>query len=581
VAAGRLVRCPECKTPFTITTTLAIDNPVTTPAPPPAPAPLAAEISAVHRTPGMSVISPLFLLAVTGAILIGFGLVAGALLVVRDRPTPAAPELVEKPTRDTTEDERLAAERKRLQEDRDRLDRDRRKLEASGYLRDGKEALGKKDYTTAEKAFNNALKVGSDDADIKAAALAGLVEVRSALDSLKRNQDDETKRKEQIARLLTQARKDLSDKQLAAAVLGFESALALAPDDQGIRKELLAARAIVEADQAEKKKLAEYQDHMTAGRAHLVAQRFQDALREFLAALRVVPGDVQATQGQRAAEAGLKAPVVARNNDVEFQDRLARSRRAVTDRRFQEAIDLADSALRLIPGNEEGRKQLQAARDAQKEAKALFDPLMTQAKAALAINNFPVAFKLFSDASRLMPEDSEATRGMDAARSGADAVALAQVNYQRLMNQGAAALSSRNYADAVVAFTAALQLVPGDADATRGLRDANAGVARRAQRKLDIAAAVQAGNSAMTARRFTDAVKSFTTAVNLDPDNSNLAALLSNARYNMFMQAGQKATFANQKSDAIKAFQAALNEKPNDPAATAALQSAQTPRKGK
>jgi predicted Zn finger-like uncharacterized protein len=580
VPAGRTVRCPGCNTSFVADSVPSASPRLSVSAP--APGSLG---SALRLT------SPLFLLALVGSLLAGLGVIIVAAIVAAQHnapPTsepvvsPPVAEVPKPPARNPLEDARLQAERQKLHEEREALAREKRKLECGRLNDEGRAALAKKDYTAAETAFKKSLSLADDDAELRGVALAGLVDVRSAMEAIRAARESDTDRKDRLEKLLAAARKAKTDGQLAAAVRDFELALTLSPDDAMVRKELADARDAIAADQAEKKKLADYQDHMTAGRAHLIGNRFADALREFLAAGRIMPGDPEATRGRRAAEAGLAAlappPAPPVKGDDGFNDRLDRSRKALTARRYQEAVDNAEAALKIRPDDTAARQQLRTARDAWDTAKTNAQPLLAQGATALRLGRYEEAFKYFTDASQLLPDDPVATQGLTDARNGLNTIQLGNAAYVRYMELGVAALRTKRYADAVAAFTEALRVQPGDPDALRGLREANVKIEKRVVRNTEITQALTAASQAMTSRRYSDAVKALTTAQSLDPDNPKIASQLNEARYQMYMQAGQKAGFAGQRSEQIKAYQSALEIRPGDPSASAALRSAQAGR---
>ncbi len=67
------------------------------------------------------------------------------------------------------------------------------------------------------------------------------------------------------------------------------------------RKTKLEVDRLPNSDTSEKKNLAEYKQHMDAAKAAMLAERYPDAVREFVAALRLMPNDLEAQQGQKQA----------------------------------------------------------------------------------------------------------------------------------------------------------------------------------------------------------------------------------------------------------------------------------------
>jgi tetratricopeptide (TPR) repeat protein len=500
--------------------------------------------------------------------LLAGGIVALVLLLGRDRGPAPRDEGQERLAR------QLAEEKKKLEEERAKLDEDKRRLEFEGLLKRGEGALAKKQYADAEKAYGDALKLFPADA----AALEGLVAAKAALASASTSKEDAEKRRADVARLVKEGKGAMEGKQFALAVRLFDSARRLAPADTEIIKALTEAQAAADADKDEKQKLAEYQTHVDAGRAALAAQRYPDAIREFQAAQRLIPADVQAGLSLRLAEQRLNALQAAAQDQQQrfaaFAALMERSANALRAKRYEDAVQAANEAVKLFP-NDTRAKQAQAdARKALRAARARYNQLLTDADGALQARRIDEAGRLYQQAAELFPEDDGAKKGLQQARAAADMLRDAGAAYNRLTATGAAALQGRRFADAVLAFTEALRLVPADPLAAQGLRDAQVGVDRLARRRLALDRQLQAGAAALKQKQYADAIRAFKAALDLDPDSPAALDGLRQARYADAMTEGWRALNAKRRQDAIRSFEDALKEKPGDPQATTALQQA-------
>ena len=83
-------------------------------------------------------------------------------------------------------------------------------------------------------------------------------------------------------------------------------------------------RKALDTDVAEKKKLADFKKHMDLGKAAMAAERFPDAVKEFIAAVQLMPDDLEAQQGQKQAEAKLLALADKDKRQKAFDDLLDR-----------------------------------------------------------------------------------------------------------------------------------------------------------------------------------------------------------------------------------------------------------------
>jgi tetratricopeptide (TPR) repeat protein len=377
-------------------------------------------------------------------------------------------------------------------------------------------------------------------------------------------------------RLLRQAGEALKAKQYAEAVRALETALDERPGDAAAAKELADARAALAADREEKKKLDEYQAHMTAGRAALKAQRYADALGEFLAARRLLPGDPAATEGVNLAEVGLQALADQDRRRTEYARLMAQAADALRSQRYDEAIRAYTSAEKLIPRDADALRGLQEARKAQAaDAKLEHLRLMRLGDAAFRAGRYDEAVLAYEEAARLQPGDSAATRALRQAQDALKEQSARQADYDKYMKAGATAFKQKRYDEAARAYNDALRLYPGDSPATYALRDVSF-----AQHMAD-------GEQAMRGKKFAEAVKAFEAALLLKPGDREAATELKQAQgalgtlsdrqlaeYEKHMKEGQTALQQKKYADAVKDFEAALKIKPGDVLAAASLQQA-------
>lgn len=223
--------------------------------------------------------------------------------------------------------------------------------------------------------------------------------------------------------------------------------------------------------------------------------------------------------------------------------------------------------------------------------------------------NYPGAINSFTEALRLMPGDAEANDRLGLAQRLNNA-RIKKEQYTEKMKAGQVALAAKKYREAEQAFSEALKLMPADALALKGHGEAVAALKSetdRKQREAQHAALLKSARDAMTARRFDDAAKHLTEAQKLLPDDKDTAALLKEAQagkslqaaqeakqredFARLMAAGQTAMTGKKYPDAVKAYGDALKVFPRDAearkgldaankAAEAAAREAATPRRG-
>jgi len=337
---------------------------------------------------------------------------------------------------------------------------------------EGGTALADHRFDEAVKSYQGALQLFPDDVE----AAKGLSNFRTALEERARAKKDQEKRQTEFTRLMDQGKEAMKSQQLAAAARAFDDALRLIPDNAAAAKAFHEASDAVLAQQTAKKKIADYESHMTAARAAMVSQRYAEARNEFLAALQNKPEDPAALEGHKQAEKRLNELQEETRRQTDFNRLMDQGDRALRNRRYEEAERVYNKAVALLPRNLDARNGLREAQKGLEKIKQDFNRLMQQGELAMQALHFGDAVRAFSQAIKLFPDSEAAINKLQTAQKAQDDLGNAQASYNRLMLQAGAAMRLGRYTDAALAYSAALRLVPGDLDALVGLRSARAGM---------------------------------------------------------------------------------------------------------
>src|SRR5207245_829333 len=176
-----------------------------------------------------------------------------------------------------------AEEEKALQQSAEKAQKElaKRQTDFHQLMIQGGIALGNQRFEEALKDYQEALKLFPDNVD----AAKALSECRSALEARNKAQAESDKRRAEFAQVMNQGKEAMKDRQFTSAVRAFDNALRVMPGDVTAARAFRDAQAALEAEQVVKKKEADFDRHMTAGRADMVGQRYAEARDEFLAAL--------------------------------------------------------------------------------------------------------------------------------------------------------------------------------------------------------------------------------------------------------------------------------------------------------
>lgn len=510
---NKKVRCPRCGTSFK-TPSAASENVATT-------STVLESLPVDFSGPSKLMIPALF----AGVFLLGGLTVAGVYLA---QPSPPASPRTDEAKKTNAadhkpkgEDDRSAEERRQLDEERRQLESEKKRLAFERLMRKAGESLSKKNYADAENVYSDALKLFPDDADAKN-GLSAAQTARQAVESAAAHAQEEKKTREaELARLREQGKTAMDQKEFAAAVRAFTLAKQLAPDDERVTQALDAARAAADADAAEKQKLADYQKHLDAGRAAMTAKNFEEAVAEFQAALKLLPGDATAAIDLKTAQNRLDAGVAGAKKQQEFADLMQRVQAAFESKRPDRAIPLLKQALKLFPEDKDARRLLKQAKAEMATAQTEYNRLMALGDAAMTRQRFDEAKRLYAQAVEVLPDDAQATAKLQAATNALANSAPQRTQYNALMLRAAAAAQQLQYAESIALYTQALQMIPNDLIATQALIQAKYGQA------------LAQGRIALAANRLRDAIVLFETALTIVPNDPAATALLAQARLRM------------------------------------------------
>lgn len=378
-------------------------------------------------------------------------------------------------------------------------------------------------------------------------------------------EEERRKQTEQLSRYLAQADQALLEGQFELAQTYIQEAAKLARTDPRIgqmqrkweqaKRTADLAKAKAEADaktKAESRKKEhkkQYEDLMRAGREALSQKNYQDAVNNFKEALKLFPNDGDASLLLGMAEKYHQAEVVATEREKREAAEKAKAEadaKAKADAEEKARIKEREEA----KAREEARvKQELQQRRSQSQAQ------LRLGRTAMNEGRFEDAMRAFQEALRLDPTNEEATTQLALAR---------QRNEARKKAEEEAASNQQQDA---------------------------------AKKQAELQAALKAGQDAMAAKRYNDAIKAFEQVLKIDPNHTeakfrlNLARQLAKeptrpvdtspagkddaakkqAEFMSHMRAGAAAFAAKKYEEAVQHYTAAVQLNPRDPLANRAL----------
>jgi colicin import membrane protein len=293
------------------------------------------------------------------------------------------------------------------------------------WLDAGKAQMAARKYEDAVKSFGEARKVDPGNAE----AAAALRDAEKALADSRPTPASDPKT-ERVRQLVAGGRKALEAKDVAGASRWLAEAQKLAAGDAAVRSlaaDIDHARAAADADaRAVQQRRTDYGVAMDAGRKAMRDRNYQGAVNAFAEALRLFPGDRDATaslkDAQQALDAAKKpaplpppppatkpAPPPPPNPEVEYGKAMQAGATFDKQRKYADAVAAYQAALRWKPRDAKATAALRPAEYLQH---------MTDGQKLLNDRKFNDAAKEFEDALKLYPTSADAKKYLDKAHSG-------------------------------------------------------------------------------------------------------------------------------------------------------------------
>ena len=419
------------------------------------------------------------------------------------------------------------------------------------HLDAGDQYYGQQKYEEALSEYEQALKVFPEDKYVGGQADA----VRAIL---KERQD----KQDAFDTAMSQGESLLAEENFDAAIMQFETAIGIFPNDKLPKEKLTEAR---QKKQLYTEKMTRFDNLMEAARQFGLRKNYEAAIDKLSQALELFPNDLQANTLKNDYQAA--KGIADRYNSI-----IAEADRLYESKAYKEAKAQYQSALAVVTDDAYATDMI-----------ARLDPLITQQDAEEAAR---IAAE--QEAARLAAE-AEAARiaaEQEAARLAAEAEAArlaAEAEAARIAaEQEAARIAAEQEAARLAAEEAAR--IAAEEEARRQAELA----AAEAERQATIKSMLDAAGELFAQQDYANAKLKYQEVVAFDEGNATATSKIQEidgifaqmaaeleANYNKAMSAGDQAMTAEQFAEAITHFQSALIFKPNDPTATAQLAAAE------
>ncbi len=464
---------------------------------------------------------------------------------------------------DPTAKQKLTETVKKIQEDGARQEVFYAHLDA------GDQYYGQQKYEEALAEYEQALKVFPEDKYVGGQADA----VRAIL---KERQD----KQDAFDTAMSQGESLLAEDNFDAAIVQFETASEIFPNDKLPKEKLAEAR---QKKQLYNEKVARFDKLMEDARQFGLRKNYEAAIDKLNQALELFPNDIEANNKRNEYQA-------AKGMADQYNGIIAAADQLYENKAYREAKAQYQSALAVVAGDAYamdmiGRlDQLIAEQDAEEAARIAAE----QEAARLAAEAEAARLAAEAEAARIAAEQEAARLAAEAeaARIAAEQEAAriaAEQEAARLAAEEAARIAAEQEAARLAAEAEAARIAAEEEAARQA-----ALAAAEAERQATIKTMLDAADALFNQQEYANAKVKYQEVVAFDEGNAAATAKIQEidgifaqmaaeleANYNKAMSAGNSAMTAENFAEAIAQYQTALAYKPEDPTATAQLAIAQ------
>ena len=459
----------------------------------------------------------------------------------------------------------------------------------------GDKEFAKSEYIKAKTYYQQALRLKPNDATAKSKLDKTLIKIK-----------EENRKEELFFEYIDKADNYYENSELEKALAEYNKALKIFPKDEYAANKKEEITTILKD---EKDKLDSFNEMIALGDKFLNGEKYAEAVMQYESALSVYPNNSLAKTKYQEAKNKKEAYDLKVS---EFERFTAQGQEFTLRKKYAEAIAAYEQALQLFPQETELNgiiKDLQA----KKNVSDNYNAKITEADALYEDQAYKDAKTAYQAALSVIPDDSyalgmiaridEVVNSPEYLKIQNDKAKLDN-DFASFMNKGENAEGVKNYELALSYYVKALELKPNNAEALAKKKNAEdmilyleqqrkeqerlAAIEAEKQRKAQIQNLLTTGNQQIADKKYAEAEQSFNQVLVLDPNNATATEKLGliagfyeeiqrqkQENYNRAMSEGGYAMDSRNFAEAINQFNIALVNKPGDEAATQQLTLAQ------
>lgn len=462
-------------------------------------------------------------------------------------------------------------------------------------IQSGDTEYAKNEFIKAKTYYQQALRLKPNDATAK-----------SKLDKTVQKIREENKKEEIFFEHIDKADEYYANIELDKALAEYNNALKIFPNDEyatGKKNE------ITEILKNEKEKLDSFNEMVALGDNLLKDEKYAEAVLQYESALKLYPNNNAVRDKFQDAKNKKDAYDTKLS---EFEKFKSKGQEFTLRKKYSEAIGSYQQALELFPDDKEIPKTI-AKLQSQQDISERYNAKITEADALYEDRSYAEAKTAYESALTVISDDSYALGMIERIDEIVNSPEYRQIqndkakidrDFENFIAKGEDAETIKDYALAVSFYDKALEIKPNNADALAKKKNAEnmilyleqqrkeqerlAAIEAERQRQANIQNLINIGNQQITDKNYAEAETTFNEVLALDPNNATALTKLDliasfyeeilrqrQENYDNAMSEGNYAMTNSQFAEAIRQFNIALTNKPGDEVATQKLSEAQ------
>lgn len=462
-------------------------------------------------------------------------------------------------------------------------------------IKSGDTEYAKNEYIKAKTYYQEALRLKPNDPTAKGKLDKTLQKIR-----------EENQKEEKFFEHIDKADEFYANGDLNKALTEYNNALKLFPKDEyalGKKDEITTIL------KNEKEKLDSFNDMVALGDKLLKEEKYAEAVLQYESALKLYPNNNAVKEKYQEAK---NKKETYDTKASEYLRLKTQGQEFTLRKKYSEAINVYQQALELFPDDKE-IPGIIANLQSQQDISERYNSKINEADALYEDRSYVEAKTAYEAALTVIPDDSYALGMIDRIDEIVNSSEYRKIqsdkakmdnDFENYIAKGVNAEAAKNYELALTNYNKALEIKPNNADALAKKKNAEdmilyqeqqrkeqerlAAIEAEQQRKANIQNLINAGNQQLTDKRYAEAEQTFNQVLALDPTNATATEKLGiiagfyeeiqrqkQENYQNAMSDGDYAYASRNYAEAIRQYNIALTNNPGDEIASQRLTEAQ------